>query len=165
MKIFTWKHAALLAAVPAALALAPFAAAADQPQQVTVPISFSLTDYSLCGFAIAESATGEIDKTIFPDGSQIWHIHRYSTFSANGKTLTSDVNFTRFLDPAQPSLINDAGTIFSVQIPGEGAVFMQAGKLVTLVDSNGNPTVVYVDAGPAQFVDHDTGAFCAYLSN
>lgn len=108
MKIFTWKRTAVLAPVAAALALAPLAAAADQPQQATVPISFSLTDYSLCGFAIAESATGEIDKTIFPDGSQIWHIHRYSTFSANGKTLTSDANFTRFLDPTQPNLINDA---------------------------------------------------------
>jgi hypothetical protein len=161
MKIFTWKRATRLASVAAALALAPLAAAADQPQQATVPISFSLTDYSLCGFAIAESATGEIDKTIFSDGSQIWHIHRLGTFSANGKTLTSDANFTRFLDPAQPDLINDSGTIFSVQIPGEGAVFMQAGKLLLDIATG----QVYFDAGPAQFVDHDTAAFCAYLSN
>jgi hypothetical protein len=161
MKIFSWKRAAILASVAAALALTPFATAADQPQQLSVPISFSLTDYSLCGFAIAESATGEVDKTIFPDGSQIWHIHRYSTFSANGKTLTSDANFTRFLDPAQPTLINDSGTIFSVQIPGEGAVFMQAGKLYLDLATG----QVYFDAGPAQFVDHDTAAFCTYLSN
>jgi hypothetical protein len=163
MKILSWKRAALLAAVAAvaaALALAPFAAAADQPQQVSVPISFSLTDYTLCGFAIAESATGEIDKTIFPDGSQIWHIHRLSTFSANGKTLTSDANFTRFLDPTQPNLINDSGTIVSVQIPGEGAVYMQVGKLYLDLATG----QVYFDAGPAQYVDHDTAAFCAYLS-
>jgi hypothetical protein len=154
------KTTAVVAALVAALTPALPAAAADVPQQQTVPIAFSITDYSLCGFAIDERATGEIDKTIFPDGTQIWHIHRYSTFSANGKTLTSDATFTRFLDPSQPDLINDSGTIFSVQVPGEGAVFMQAGKLhLDLVTGD-----VYSDAGPDAFVTHDTAAFCAYLS-
>jgi hypothetical protein len=154
------RRASLLVAVAAAVGL-PAVAAADPPQHVKVPISFAITDTSLCGFPIAESATGEIDKAIFADGTQTWHVHRYSTFAANGKTLTSNANFTRFIDPSEPQLVDDSGTIFSVQIPGEGAVFMQAGKL--LLDQSTGQTIF--DAGPAQFVEHDTDAFCAYLSS
>jgi hypothetical protein len=161
MNIFRHKRMTVLAAVVAAAVLVPVAAATDPPQHQTVPISFSLVDFSLCGFAIDETATGQIDKTIFADGSQIWHIHRLGTFSANGTTLTSEANFTRFLDPAQPELINDSGTIFSIQIPGEGAVFMQAGRLL----ENLMTGQVYFDAGPGQFVSGDAGSFCAYLGS
>lgn len=161
MKIFTRKRTAVVAAVAAALAVAPLAAATDQPQHLTVPISRSLTDTSLCGFPITETVTGEIDKTIFPDGSQIWNIHRVTVFSANGNSLYSLGDFTRFLDPSQPNLINDSGLIESVQIPGEGAVFMQAGKLYQDLATG----QVYFDAGPDQLVSGDLAAFCAYLSN
>jgi hypothetical protein len=159
MTRFNWKRNLILACLLGALVLGPFAAA-DAPRHQTVPISFSLVDHSLCGFAIDESATGEIDMTIFSDGHQIWHVHRLSTFSANGKTLSSNANFTRFIDPNAPQLVNDSGTIFNVQIPGEGAVFLQAGKLL-LDQSTGQ---VIFDAGPADFVNGNTAAFCSYLS-
>jgi hypothetical protein len=154
------RRASLLVAVAAAVGV-PAVAAASPPQHATVPISFAITDTSLCGFPIAESATGEIDQTIFDDGSQTWHVHRYSAFSANGKTLTSNANFTRFIDPSKPQLVDDSGTIFSVQIPGQGVVFVQAGKLL-LDQATGQ---VILDAGRAQFVEHDTDAFCTYLSS
>lgn len=139
--------------------------AADQPQHLVVPISRSITDTTLCGYPIIEAVTGEIDKTIFADGSQIWNIHRVSTFTANGKTLSSLGEFTRFFDPTQPLLVNDAGLIESVEIPGEGAVFLQAGKAILLVDASGNPVVVYVDDGPDQLISGDLAEFCAYLAS
>jgi hypothetical protein len=160
MTILNSKRNAIVASAIVATLMVAALAAADPPTHQTVPISFSIVDHSLCGFAINETAAGEIDMTIFSNGLQIWHIHRFSTFSANGRTLTSNANFTRFIDPNEPQLVNDSGTIFNVQIPGEGAVFMQAGKLL-LDQSTGQ---VISDAGPADFVNGDTAAFCAYLS-
>ncbi len=88
------------------------------------------------------------------------NIRRVSTSTANGKSLSSLADFTRFFDASQPLLVNDAGLIESVEIPGEGAVFLQAGKLIT-VDSSGQPTIVYVDAGPDQLV---TVHVCSFRS-
>lgn len=150
----------VLAGIAAAALAVPQLAAAQPPIHQTVPLSITFPDAGFCSFAVYEVVNAQIDKTIFSDGSQIWHVHRLSTFSANGKTLTSNADFTRFIDPAQPNLINDSGSIFNIQVPGYGAIFMQTGKLMQdLVTGQ-----VYFAAGQNDFFTPDgTAALCAYL--
>ena len=152
----------LLAGIAAAALAVPQLAAADSPTHQTVPLSVTLSDIGLCSFPVAEVLTGQIDKTIFSDGSQIWHIHRLSTWSANGKSVTSNADFTRFIDPSQPNLIDDSGAIINVQVPGYGDIYMQTGKLHLDLQTG----EVYFDAGRDDLVASDgVAALCSYLGS
>jgi hypothetical protein len=114
-----------------------------------------------CSFPVFRSDVFKLTTITKPDGTLITHIDRVLTFSANGKTLTSDDHFTRFIDPAQPLLIDIAGHLISVELPGHGPILLEVGHFI--VDAR-NPSAPIVEAGQHDTLDHDTAAFCAYFA-
>jgi hypothetical protein len=95
-----------------------------------------------------------------PDGTLITHIDRILTFTANGKTLTSNDHFTRFVDPTQPFLIDIAGHLIGVELPGRGPILLEVGHFILDVR---NPGSAIVEAGQHDTLDRDTAAFCAFF--
>ena len=94
------------------------AAAAEPPVVVTGQTPSVNSGY--CSFAVYRSDVFKLTTIAKPDGTLITHIDRVLTFTANGKTLTSNDLFTRFVDPTQPYLIDIAGHLISVELPGQG---------------------------------------------
>src|SRR5207302_4315629 len=62
-----------------------------------------------CSFPVYRSDVFALTTITKPDGTLITHIDRILIFAANGKTLTSNDHFTRFVDLTQPFLIDIAG--------------------------------------------------------
>jgi hypothetical protein len=114
-----------------------------------------------CSFPVLRSDQFKLTTITQPDGTLITHIDRVLTFSANGRTLTSNDHFTRFVDPAQPFLIDVAGHVIGVELPGQGAILLEVGRFVLDVRNPGAPII---EAGQHDTVDRDTAAFCAYFS-
>jgi hypothetical protein len=114
-----------------------------------------------CSFPVLRSDEGSTTTITKPDGTQIVHIDRLLTFTANGKSLTSNDHFTRFIDPAQPFIVDAAGHVISVEVPGQGAILLEVGRIV--FDAR-NPGVPLFEAGQHSSLDHDTAAFCAYFA-
>jgi hypothetical protein len=114
-----------------------------------------------CSFPVLRSDQFKLTTITKPDGTLITHIDRVLTFSANGRTLTSNDHFTRFVDPAQPFLIDVAGHVIGVELPGQGAILLELGRFIVDVRNPGAPIF---EAGQHDVSDHDTAAFCAYFS-
>ena len=83
------------------------AAAADPPVVVTGQTPQVNSGY--CSFPVYRSDVFKLTTITKPDGTLITHIDRVLTFAANGKTLTSNDHFTRFVDPTAPYIIDIAG--------------------------------------------------------
>jgi hypothetical protein len=117
-------------------------------------------DSGYCSFPVYRSDTFRLTTISKPDGTQITHIDRILTFTANGKTLTSNDHFTRFVDPSRPYLIDIAGRLIGVELPGQGPILLEVGHFI--LDAR-NPSAPIVEAGRHDTLDHDTAAFCAYF--
>jgi hypothetical protein len=115
-----------------------------------------------CSFPVLRSDQFKLTTITKPDGTLITHIDRDLTFSANGRTLTSNDHFTRFVDPAQPFLIDIAGHLIAVELPGQGPILLEVGHFILDVRIPGAPIII--EAGQHDTLDHDTAAFCAYFS-
>jgi hypothetical protein len=118
-------------------------------------------DSGYCSFPVYRSDTFKLTTITQPDGTLITHIDRVLTFTANGKTLTSNDHFTRFVDPAQPWLIDIAGHLISVELPGQGPILLEVGHF--MLDAR-HPSAPIFEAGQHDTVDHTTALFCAYFS-
>ena len=141
------------------LLLGASAAAAEPPTVVegqTLPV-----DSGYCSFPVYRSDVFKLTTITQPDGTLITHIDRILTFAANGKTLTSNDHFTRFVDPAQPFLIDIAGHLIGVELPGQGPILLEVGHFI--LDAR-NPGAPIIEAGRHDTLDHDTAAFCAYFA-
>jgi hypothetical protein len=114
-----------------------------------------------CSFPVYRSDVFRLTTIAKPDGTLITHIDRTLTFAANGKTLTSNDHFTRFVDPAQPFLIDIAGHLIALELPGQGPVLLEVGHFIVDVRNSGAPIL---EAGQHDTLDHDTAAFCAYFA-
>src|SRR5207247_4542484 len=125
------------------LALAS-AAAADPP--VVVTGQTPLVNSGYCSFPVYRSDVFKLTTIAKPDGTLITHIDRVLTFTANGKTLTSDDHFTRFVDPTQPYLIDIAGHLISVELPGQGPILLE---IVHFILDVRHPSSPAFEAGPA----------------
>ena len=134
-------------------------AAAEPP--VVVTGATPPVDSGYCSFPVYRSDTFKLTTITKPDGTLITHIDRVLTFAANGKTLTSDDHFTRFVDPAQPWLIDIAGHLIGVELPGQGPILLEVGHFI--LDAR-HPGAPLFEAGRHDTLDHDTAAFCAYFS-
>ncbi len=135
------------------------AASAEPPSVIhgqTAPVNSGY-----CSFPVYRSDVFKLTTITKPDGTLITHIDRTLTFAANGRTLTSDDHFTRFVDPAQPFLIDIAGHLIGVELPGEGPVLLEVGHFI--VDAR-NPGTPIIEAGQHDTLDNDTAAFCAYFA-
>ena len=114
-----------------------------------------------CSFPVLRSDQFKLTTITKRDGTLITHIDRVLTFSANGRTLTSDDHFTRFVDPAQPFLIDIAGHLIAVKLPGQGPILLEVGHFTIDVR---DPAAPIIEAGQHDTLDHDTAAFCSYFS-
>jgi hypothetical protein len=134
------------------------AAAADPP--VVVTGQTPQVDSHYCPFRVFRSDVFKLTTITKPDGTLITHIDRVLTFTANGKSLTSDDHFTRFVDPAQPYLIDIAGHLISVKLPGQDPLLLEVGHFIL----DARTGSVIVEDGRHDTLDHDTAAFCAYFA-
>ena len=135
------------------------AAAADPPAVVTGQTP--QVDSHYCSSPVYRSDVFKLTTIAKPDGTLITHIDRVLTFTAQGKTLTSDDHFTRFVDPTQPYLIDIAGHLISVELPGQGPILLEVGHFIIDVRTPGSPIV---EAGKHDTLDHDTAAFCSFFA-
>jgi hypothetical protein len=139
------------------LALASAAAAAPPVVVVgqTPPVNSGY-----CSFPVLRSDEFKLTTIMKPDGTLITHIDRVITFTANGKSLTTNDHFTRFVDPARPWLIDIAGHLIGVVLPGQGPILLEVGHFI--VDARTG--AVLFEAGQHDTLDRDTSAFCAYFA-
>jgi hypothetical protein len=144
-----------------AMSLLAFAAAAAAQAPVVVTGQTPPVDSGYCSFPVLRSDVFRLTTIPHPDGTLITHIDRVLTFSANGKALTSNDHFTRFVDPDQSFLIDIAGHLIAVELPGQGPVLLEVGHFV--LDAR-NPSAPILEAGQHDTLDHDTAAFCAYFA-
>ena len=135
-------------------------AAAESP--VVVTGQTPAVDSHYCSFPVYRSDVFKLTTITKPDGTLITHIDRVLTFSANGKTLTSDDHFTRFVDPAQPYLIDIAGHLIGVELPCDGPILVEVGHFI--LDMRNPSAPVVFEAGQHDTLDRDTAAFCAYFA-
>jgi hypothetical protein len=136
------------------------AAAAEPPAVVTgqtPPV-----DSHYCSFPVYRSDVFKLTTIAQPDGTLITHIDRVLTFTANGKTLTSNDHFTRFVDSTRPYLVDVAGHLISVELPGQGPILLEVGHFILDVRNPSSPIVM--EAGQHDTLDHDTAAFCAFFA-
>jgi hypothetical protein len=148
----------LASAIVVLVAFAP-AASADPP--VVVNGQTSAVDSRFCSFPVYRSDVFKLTTISKPDGTLITHINRVLTFAANGKTLTSNDHFTRFVDPARPYLIDIAGHLIGIELPGRGPLLLEVGHFI--LDMR-NPASAILEAGQHDTLDRDTAAFCAYFA-
>jgi hypothetical protein len=148
----------LVSSVTVVLLALAATAAADPPLVVTgqtPPV-----DSHFCGFPVYRSDVFKLTTITQPDGTLITHIDRVLTFAANGKTLTSNDHFTRFVDPTQPYLADIAGHLIGLELPGQGPLLLEVGHFIVDLRTGS----VSVEAGQHDSLDHDTAAFCAYFA-
>ena len=142
------------------LLLAIASAAAAEPPMTTVGQT-SPVNSGYCSFPVYRSDVFKLTTIAKPDGTLITHIDRILTFTANGKTLTSNDHFTRFVDPARPYLIDISGHLIGVELPGQGPILLEVGHFIIDVRNPGSPIV---EAGQHNTLDHDTATFCAFFA-
>ena len=135
------------------------AAAADPPVVVTGQTPQVNSGY--CSFPVYRSDVFKLTTITKPDGTLITHIDRMLTFTANGRSLTSDDHFTRFVDPTAPYIIDIAGHLIGVELPGQGPMLLEVGHFI--LDAR-HPGSTILEAGQHDTLDHDTGVFCAFFA-
>jgi hypothetical protein len=140
--------------------LLAFASAASAQPPVTVVGQTQPVNSGYCSFPVYRSDAFKLTTISKPDGTLITHIDRVLTLAANGKTLTSNDHFTRFVDPTQPWLVDVAGHVISVHLPGQGPILAEVGRLI--VDARTG--AVIFEAGQHDTLAHETAAFCAYFA-
>jgi hypothetical protein len=151
----------VLLASSAILLLFALASAAAAEPPVVVTGRTPPVDSRYCRFPVYRSDVFKLTTITKPDGTLITHIDRVLTFTANGKTLTSNDHFTRFVDLTKPYLIDIAGHLISVELPGQGPILLEVGHFILDVRNPSSPTV---EAGQHDTLDHDTAAFCAFFT-
>ena len=151
----------VLLALSATVLLPVLAATAAAEPPVVVTGQTSPVDSRYCSFPVYRSDVFKLTTIAKPDGTLITHIDRVLTFAANGKTITSNDHFTRFVDPTQPFLIDIAGHLIGVELPGQGPILLEVGHFVLDVRHPGAPIV---EAGQHDTLDRDTAAFCSYFA-
>jgi len=150
----------LLVLSAAAVVLALASAATAEPPVVTVGQAPPVNS-GYCAFPVLRSDEFRLTTITKPDGTLITHINRLLTFTANGKTLTSNDHFTRLVDPTRPFLIDIAGHLIGVHLPGQGPILLEVGHFVLDVR---NPSSPIFEAGQHDTLDHDTATFCAFFA-
>src|SRR5262245_25564245 len=119
-----------------ALAFAASTASAAPPEKEVFVDSFSFDDTWTCpGITIVQSNVER--DTIVEFSSTTLRIQRHgiATLSANGKALTSNFSASIRID-LDLERVKVTGTVYNVQVPGNGHVLLDAGNVV-FDDSNG----------------------------
>jgi hypothetical protein len=126
-----------------------------------------------CGFPITSTEDGSfkirsyfnndgvLEKTILTDFQG--HFTVTATNPANGKTATtqaeSQVVITYYNPDGSIASESQTGVTFNFTVPGLGSILQATGRLVF---ENGQ---LVFEAGPHDFRDQNTAAFCAYMAD
>jgi len=148
------------------LSTVPVVAAGTPPIHEVFQDERSYIDDGTCSFDIAVHLTATIDDLLFFDAAdslvRVRETVRHVSieFSANGKTLSAtgtggiDLHFA-----ADGSVTASTfGIDILLVIPGQGTIFLDAGRAIFLFDPHIH---VLFEAGPASY---DVAAFCAALA-
>ena len=150
----------LLAATLAVAATVAGAATAATPEKDTSFGSFTFEDTTTCPGITITQHNEERDTVLEFSASRLAvQRHGVATLSANGKTLTSNFSAKIFID--DPNTVNVVGTVYNIQVPGAGAVLLDAGNIGFDFDTG---AVLYVH-GPHQQFSGDVAALCDYLAD
>jgi hypothetical protein len=152
----------ILSVLSATVLLFALASAAGAEPPVVVTGQTPQVNSGYCSFPVYRSDVFKLTTITKADGTLITHIDRVLTFAANGKTLTSNDHFTRFVDPTQPYLIDIAGHLIGVVLPGQGPILLEVGHFILDLRNPSSPIVM--EAGQHDTLDHDTAAFCAFFA-
>ena len=154
-------HRVILLMLSATVLLFVLASAAAAEPPVVVTGQTPSVNSGYCSFPVYRSDVFKLTTIPKPDGTLITHIDRVLTFTANGKTLTSNDHFTRFVDPTRPFLVDIAGHLIGVELPGQGPILLEVGHFILDARNPGSPVL---EAGQHDTLDRDTAAFCAFFS-
>jgi hypothetical protein len=134
-------------------------ASASGPYHAKEPFHFEWTDDWTCpGTEIAIVADGS-DNVREWDGRFMDHAMAVATLTANGKAVTDNASATYVFDDAGGRLMI-AGTLYNIQVPGEGVLLLDAG--VVVYDTETGQLVR--EAGPRMQLHGDVSGLCAYLA-
>jgi hypothetical protein len=163
MRMFSGKKklVAALAGVVSTVVLIVGASAASAEPPTVIRGQTPPVNSGYCSFPVLRSDQFKLTTITKPDGTLITHIDRVLTFSANGRTLTSNDHFTRFVDPALPFLIDIAGHLIALELPGQVPILLEVGHFI--LDAR-NPGTPIIEAGQHDTLDRNTAALCAYFS-
>lgn len=163
----------IIVAVPLAVT-ATAAANSTQTEVVTIHDTFEFGDATdACGFPVDIRVDGSFKVTDYFDNSgtllkEIITIFRgpftvTAINPANGKSTTTQsqsfVSITHFNPDGSVASASNSGVIYNFVVPGLGTILHSTGRLV--FDSNFD---LVFEAGPHDFENGNTAAFCNYLA-
>jgi hypothetical protein len=164
----------IIIAVPLAVA----GTAAANSTQTTVVTIHDTSDFGeateACGFPVDLRVDGSFKITDYFDNSgtlfkEIITIFRVSSTAtainpANGKSTTTQsqsfVTIVQFNPDGSVASASNSGPIYNFVVPGLGTILQSTGRLV--FDSNSD---IVFEAGPHDFDDGNSAAFCNYLAD
>jgi hypothetical protein len=150
----------ILAAALAVASTVAGTATAAPPAKDTFSDSFSFEDTSTCPGITITQHNEERDTVVEFSATRLAiQRHGVATFSANGKTLTSNFSAKIFFDV--PNSVKVVGTVYNIQVPGAGNVLLDAGNIAFDFETG---DLLYVH-GPHQQFSGDVGALCGYLAD
>lgn len=135
-----------MVAIGALLAL-PDAARADQSEIVTVPIDVVFIDEGAsadCGFLVEVHVTGTLRQRITSSGFVNTFTHNwtqvYTNLDSGTSLATQSPSVVRVEFNADGSVVMTiTGLSLGFQVPGQGAVFMDVGRVVLFFESFDDP--------------------------
>jgi hypothetical protein len=134
-------------------------AAASGPLRVKDPFHFEWVDDWTCpGTEITVVADGS-DNIGEWDGRFMDHVIAVATLTANGKTLTNSTSATYLFNEREGTL-KIAGTLYNVQVPGEGVVLLDAGVVIFNTETG----ELVREAGPHMQFHGDVSGLCSYFA-
>jgi hypothetical protein len=164
----------IIIAVPLAVA----GTAAANSTQTTVVTIHDTSDFGeateACGFPVDLRVDGSFKITDYFDNSgtlfkEIITIFRGPSTAtainpANGKSTTTQsqsfVTIVQFNPDGSVASASNSGPIYNFVVPGLGTILQSTGRLV--FDSNSD---IVFEAGPHDFDDGNSAAFCNYLAD
>jgi hypothetical protein len=170
------KLALLLIAVALPLAVTAMAAANSTQSQVVTEHQTDpfVAATNACGFPIDLRTDGSFEITHYYDNSGTLfkeNVHNTggpftvtAVNPANGKSTTTESESEVIIRMFNPdgSLASErvTGVVYSFVVSGLGTILQGVGRLV--FDGDGN---LAFEAGPHDFRDHNTEAFCSYMAD
>lgn len=170
------KLALLLSIIALPLALTATAAAnTTQTEVVTIHDAFDFGEATeACGFPVDIRVDGSFKITDYFDNSGTLFKEIVTIFRgpftvtainpANGKSTTTQsqsfVSIVQFNPDGSVASASNSGPIYNFVVPGLGTILQSTGRLV--FDSNSD---IVFQAGPHDFDDGSSAAFCNYLAD
>ena len=134
-------------------------AAASGPLRAKEPFHFEWVDDWTCpGTEITVVADGS-DNVREWEGRFMDHVIAVATLTANETTVTNNTSATYVFNERE-GMLKIAGTLYNIQVPGEGVVLLDAGVVVFDTETG----EVTREAGPHMQLHGDVSRLCSYFA-